>query len=57
MALAESGIFKIGKLTALESVERAPLYDAFHYLSAQKAQAKFQSRVHAEILAKQKRSK
>jgi len=41
--IAEAGVFNRGGLTPMESAEQAPLYDAFHYLSAKAAETEFKN--------------
>lgn len=43
--IAESGMFNRAGLTPIESAEVAPLYDAFHYLSAKAAETDFKNRL------------
>lgn len=43
--IAEAGVFNRAGLTAIESAEAAPLYDAFHYLSAKAAETDFKNRL------------
>lgn len=43
--IAEAGVFNRAGLTAIESAEVAPLYDAFHYLSAKAAEVEYQNKL------------
>lgn len=42
--LAESGVFTKGGMSAMKSAEVADLYEAFTFLAASKAEAKFVKR-------------
>lgn len=47
-ALAEAGVFNRAGFTPMESAERAPLYDAFHYLAARTAESEYISNLSKE---------